>query len=255
MVLNFRGLFRINPLLALQIIAHLSLIPMVIYAKPQHYVVALMVYFFTGCVGMSMTYHRLLSHRSWKPFPGFETFGTLCATLGLTGSSLGWTAVHRIHHREVDSFDDPHSPHYRGVLWTQFLSMNYKPGFGGVKDLIRSPTHRFFHRHYLTIQITYALFLLLIAGPFAIVYAYLFPAAVLWNTGSLVNSMGHIWGYQNFQTRDHSRNNPLLALLTWGEGWHNNHHRYQKNPYFGHRWFEVDVAGILIRCLKARKKA
>jgi stearoyl-CoA desaturase (delta-9 desaturase) len=245
--------FRVRPLFVLQMIAHLSIIPMILYAQPQHYVAAFVVYFFTGCVGMSMTYHRLLSHRSWRPPPGFEFFGTLCGTLGLTGSSLGWTAVHRVHHTEVDSTDDPHSPHFKGFLWTQFFSMNYVPALSDVKDLIRKPYHRFFHRHYLGVQITYVLLLGFLIGPFAIVYAYLFPAAILWNTGSLVNSAGHMWGYKNFPVKDQSRNNPLLAALTWGEGWHNNHHRYQKKSYFGHRWFELDIAGILIQCLKYRK--
>jgi stearoyl-CoA desaturase (delta-9 desaturase) len=131
--------------------------------------------------------------------------------------------------------------------------MFYKPRLSNVKDLIAKPSHRFFHRHYLGVHLGFAAFLILAFGPFAVVYAYLFPAAVLWHTGSFVNSIGHAWGYKNFPTKDHSRNNPLLALITWGEGWHNNHHRYQKRAYFGHRWFELDVAGLLIKGFQRRK--
>lgn len=226
---------------------------MIIYASPIHYLIAFGVYFLTGCFGMSMTYHRLLSHRSWSPPPGFEFFGTFCGTLGLTGSSLGWTSVHRSHHVNVDSEEDPHSPHFRGFFWSQFLSMYYRPQLSNVKDLISKPYHRFFHRYYLAVHLAFAAILALAFGPFALVYAYLFPAAILWNTGSFVNSIGHAWGYKNFATKDQSRNNPLLALITWGEGWHNNHHRYQKRSYFGHRWFEIDVAGFLIKCISRRR--
>ena len=112
----------LNPLLIAQFIAHLSFIPMLIWAGWQQWLTAFIIYFFTGCFGMSMTYHRLLAHNSWK---APKWFGTLCATLGLTGSSLAWCSVHKEHHQKVDTEKDPHSPHYMKWYEVQFFSMLY----------------------------------------------------------------------------------------------------------------------------------
>ena len=95
------------PLFLFQIVvAHLSVIPMFLMANTRDYIFAFVVYFFTGCIGMSMTYHRLLAHKSWKTPFWFEVFGTLCASVGLTGSSLAWCSVHREHHLKSDKPGD-----------------------------------------------------------------------------------------------------------------------------------------------------
>ncbi len=233
-------------LLLFQIVAHLAIFPMVALAKPQDYLISLTIYFLTGCIGMNMTYHRLLSHRSWKPPRFFEAIGATLGTLGLTGSSLAWCAVHRDHHQYADTIHDPHSPHHSTFWKVQFLSMFYRPNLRRVPDLIKSPIHRFLHKNYFFVQLFYVLLLGLV-DPFLIVSAYLFPAAILWNAGSAVNSIGHLVGYKLFTCKDESRNNWLLGYLVWGEGWHNNHHRFPKKSYFGNRWYELDVTGLLIK--------
>lgn len=239
-----------NLLFLFQVIAHLSIIPMLLTADVEHYVFAFIVYFFTGCIGMSMTYHRLLAHKSWKSPYWFEVFGTLCATFGLTGSSLAWCSVHREHHLKSDKPEDPHSPLQMKWWKVQFLSMYHKPNVLFMRDKLKSSFHQFVHQNYFFINLAYAFTLLLIAGPFALIYAWLFPACILWNSGSLVNTAGHLFGYRNFETLDNSKNNMLLALLTWGEGWHNNHHHNPANYNFKHKWFEWDIAGFLIRWIK-----
>ena len=238
----------LNPLLIAQAIAHLSLIPMVIWAGWEHWLLALGVYFFTGCIGMSMTYHRLLAHGSWKAPRWFELFGTLCASMGLTGSSLAWCSVHREHHQTVDTEADPHSPLYMKWYEVQFLSMLYLPKIKFMQQKLKDPFHRLLHHHYFLINFGYSVFLFFL-DPFAVIYAHLFPAALLWNSGSAVNTVGHLFGYRNFQTSDSSKNSLILALLTWGEGWHNNHHYQSQKYYFGTKWYEVDVAGALISLL------
>jgi fatty-acid desaturase len=114
-----------------------------------------------------------------------------------------------------------------------------------VRDLIGDPWHRFCHRYYWGIHLMYASTLFLI-DPKAVIYAHLLPACFLWQAGSGLNTMGHLFGYRNYKTRDHSRNNFLLAFLMWGEGWHNNHHAYPRRKYFGLKWYEFDLSGCFI---------
>ena len=237
------------PLFIAQIIAHLSIIPMLFWADIEHYFITFIVYFFTGCIGMSMTYHRLLAHGSWKAPRWFEIFGTLCAVLGLTGSSLTWCSVHREHHMKSDKPEDPHSPIHIKWWKVQFLSMFFKPRLQFMRYKLNDPFHKFIHKNYFLINLAYALVLVLIE-PFSLVYAWLFPAVILWNSGSLVNTAGHLFGYRNFKTADESKNNLPLALWTWGEGFHNNHHYNPANYSFKQRWFEFDMGGFLIRLIK-----
>ena len=240
-------------LLLLQIVAHLSIIPMVIYADLYHWAIALAVYFLTGCFGMSVTYHRLLSHRSWNANKFIEYAGTLFGTIGLTGSSLAWTAIHVQHHNHTDDELDPHSPMQKGFLRSHFLSMFEKPNLHFVKHLSKDPFHRFCHRYYLLIQLLYCSILLAI-DPFLIISAYLFPAAVLWNTGSSINSFCHAWGYKNFDLRNSAKNNWIFGILTFGEGWHNNHHRYPKRWNFQVKTFELDIGALLIRLIRSKNR-
>jgi len=236
-----------------QIATHISIIFMILWASYEHYLVSLMVFFFTGCVGMSMTYHRLLAHNSWTAPRWFEILGTLCASVGLTGSSLAWCSVHREHHQNTDKPNDPHTPIHSPWWKVQFLSMFHAPNLRFMKYKLQDPLHKLVHKHYIWIQLIYLSFLILLE-PFSVVYAYLFPAAILWNSGSAVNTIGHLFGYTNFQTKDNSKNNLLLALLTWGEGWHNNHHHRPQNKYFGVKWYEIDIAGLCIIALQKYTK-
>ncbi len=232
-------------ILGLQILAHLSIIPMLLYGTGMEFLISISVYFFTGCIGMSMTFHRFMAHNSWQPSRWLEAFGVLCGSLGIAGSSLAWTAVHREHHKAADTIKDPHSPSHKGFFRVQCLGMLYEPDLRFVQEKLKDPVHQFFHRYYLPINFSYVVILLAL-DPFSIVYAYLFPAAILWECSSAVNTVGHLWGYKRSNTLDKSKNNPLLALMTWGEGWHNNHHSSPSSYYFGKKWYELDVGGQLI---------
>lgn len=218
---------------------------MLLWGTWYHYLIAFFVYFITGCFGMTMTYHRLLSHKSYNPFKWFEYFGTVCATLGGTGSSIAWVAVHREHHRFNDTDKDPHTPMH-GFIKTQFLSMFHKPNVRYVPDLLRSKFHLDMHRHYWAIHIFYALTLTILFGPFAVVYAHLFPSFILWHAGSLINTLGHY----DFKSKTiKPTNHWLLGLLIWGEGFHKNHHDDAKSCNFGRKWYNIDIAYYWIKLI------
>jgi stearoyl-CoA desaturase (delta-9 desaturase) len=238
-------------LFVVQVFAHLAIIPMLLYASWWQYLVSFAVYFFTGCLGMSMTYHRLLSHRSWQAPGWFKYVGVICGSLGLTGSALAWASVHRTHHRFSDQIRDPHSPHQEPWWKVQFLSMYHRPDLRTARDLLQDSFIVWTHRHYLGLQVLY-ISLLLVISPFAVVYAYLVPAAILWQAGSSVNTIGHLFGYRRFATGDQSRNNVALGFLLWGEGWHNNHHRNPSAKSFSRHWLELDISHILIRLCEGR---
>ena len=218
-------------------VAHLSLIPMVIYGQWWHWGVAIFVYFFNGCLGMTMTYHRLLSHKSWNPPKYIEYLFVLFATIGLTGSAISWVSVHRQHHAYTDTDKDPHSPAIKGWFYSHFLSMFSEVEIRRVPHLLRDKFYVFQHKFYFEINLVYALFLYMI-DPFALVYAWLVPAMILWNAGSSIVSISHRNGKIH--------NDVSLALLVWGEGYHSTHHVDPSKNRFG----KFDLGGFLIERLK-----
>ena len=238
-------------LLFAQIVAHLSIIPMILYGHWYHWVIAFFVYFLTGCFGMTMTFHRLLSHKSWNPPKWFEYVGTFLGTYGLTGSSIAWTAIHREHHHHTDDEQDPHSPLYKGFVHVQWMSMFDIPKPRYAAHLLRSKYHVFLHKNYMLIHLCILVTLLAI-NPMLAVSAYLFPAAILWNMGSFINTISHMVGYRNAESNDHSRNVYWLGYLMWGEGWHNNHHANPTNSSFKVKWWEFDVGGWFIERLNTK---
>jgi fatty-acid desaturase len=207
-----------------------------------------MVYFFTACVGMTMTMHRWLSHRSWNPPAWFQTLGLASATWGLMGSPIAWVALHREHHQHADQEKDPHSPLHHPWWKVHFLTM-FQPAQGAdTRDLLRMKFLVFIHRHYVAIHL--AILLLLAAWGWKwLVCLYLAPAALTWHSGGIVVSLNHLFGYRNFATGDNSRNNLITGFVTFGEGWHNNHHAKPARASFSQHWWEIDLGGILIHLL------
>jgi fatty-acid desaturase len=214
------------------------------------------VYFLTGCLGVTCVYHRLLTHRSYQCTSWFEHAGTLFATLGLVGSSLSWTASHRLHHAKADKIGDPHSPKVLGFVRAQWLSM-FSP-----TDIRRSPVlgsrfHLWCHKNYWTINLSYTVFLYFLGGFNCVMIFHLVPAAILWNAGSLVNTVCHTrWlGSRPNKTNDNSVNNFVLGPIVWGEGWHNNHHADQRDWRIGRCWWQIDAGSIIIKMVKNNEKS
>lgn len=242
---------KINNLFIFQCITHLSVIPMILYASWYHWIISFFVYFLTGSIGMSGTYHRLLSHKSYQAPKWWEYLGTILATIGGTGSSIAWCAVHREHHRFTDTDKDPHSPHIKGFIKVQFFSMFHQPNVRYVPDLLRSNFHIHIHKYYWLIHIVFASACYII-DPFAIIYAWLVPSLILWHAGSSINTFSHLLGWQDYNTKDTSTNHPILGILMWGEGWHNNHHAFPADYKFGKKWWQIDVTRYLIELVRIK---
>jgi stearoyl-CoA desaturase (delta-9 desaturase) len=225
---------------------------MIIYGHWYHWLLAFCVYFITGCFGMTMTYHRFLSHNSWKAPKWYEYFGTLCGTYGLTGSSIGWVAIHKEHHHHTDNEKDPHSPEHKGFFRVQWLSMFETPNPRYVIKLIRDPIHMFLHKWYFLLHLGIATTWYFI-DPMLLLSAYLIPAMFLWNAGSFINTLTHTFGYRNWDTKDNSTNIPFLGIFMWGEGWHNNHHYDPQNNSFKSKWWEFDIGHQFIKLLSKKR--
>lgn len=206
---------------------------MILYASLTEWCIAIIFYILTGTLGITMTYHRLLSHKSWKCPAILEKFFVLLATITMSGSAIVWVSVHRSHHQHTDTELDPHSPLYNGFIKTQWGSMFINMKKRNVVDLLRQSFYVFQHHHYFTILLTWTLFLFII-DPFAIVYAFLMPAMLVWNMGSAIFTFSHRKGKPH--------NDLILALTSWGEGYHHNHHTDPLNKRFG----KYDIGGIFI---------
>lgn len=239
-------------LLLSQLVAHSGFIFLCVTGKKWEWGLALVVYFFTGCFGMTMTYHRLLSHRSWTAPVWFERMGVLMATVGLTGSAISWVAIHRKHHRFTDSEKDPHCPHHKGFIYCQWFSMFEKVDLKYVVDLAKDSFYLNQHRYYFLCNGVYATILFLIE-PRALVYAWLAPACILWNAGSSIVTFSHIFGRKDHQIAGNARNSWILGLFVWGEGWHNNHHSQPQCANFSEKWWQFDMGGLLIQLFKKEK--
>ena len=214
------------------------------------WMLALSVYFVTSCLGMAVAVHRGLTHDAFRMVPWLNRTLSLAAALGGTGSPLGWIAVHREHHATADTEEDPHGPGAHGWLLLVRGAVP-KVDWWRVRDIMRDPVQRRLHSHYTLILLAWGLLLLAI-HPLALVMGFLVPAAAqIWVT-NLSTILAHGWGYRNFDTRDDSTNNVLIALLTWGEGWHNNHHARPRSWILGLKWWEFDPAGRIVQLLAAR---
>jgi len=235
-----------------QVLAHISAVYWCIYLFDwSDLFLVLFIYFLTGCIGVTCVFHRLLTHKSYQCSKWFEYTGSVLATLGLVGSSLSWTAAHRLHHAKADKTGDPHSPAVLGFVRAQWMSM-FSPLDLARSPVLRSRFHVFLHRNYWYINLTYTVCLFALGGLNAVLIFHLVPAALLWNAGSLVNTVCHTrWlGTRWFITPDNSVNNLFLGILVWGEGWHNNHHADQRNWRIGRKWWQLDVGALIIQRIR-----
>jgi stearoyl-CoA desaturase (delta-9 desaturase) len=209
--------------------------------------------YFLRMFGVTGGYHRYFSHRSYK----LNRFWQFClAFLAQTSGQKGalwWAAHHRDHHLHSDQKTDLHSPVHEGFWWSHLgwiLSDeydHYDPR--RIADFSRYPELRFLDRFHLMPFFVYGAAIFLVGGWPAFIWGFFVATVALYHGTFLINSLTHIWGTRRFPTPDESRNNFVLAIVTLGEGWHNNHHYYMSSTRQGIKWWEIDITFYILRML------
>jgi stearoyl-CoA desaturase (delta-9 desaturase) len=219
---------------------------------------AVALYWISLSFGIGMGYHRLLTHRSYETPKWIEYFLATCGTLALEGGPMFWVSTHRIHHQFADKDGDPHTPR-DGKWWSHIGWMlvgkgthcnveqcsHYAPDICKDRYLVWLSKY-----HYVPLAILSILLLAFGGLPF-LLWGVFFRVTIGLHATWMVNSLTRFWGSRRFATRDGSRNNWFVALLSFGEGWHNNHHAYPTSARHGLAWYEIDVSWWEIRFLQA----
>ena len=220
----------------------------------------LLGYFMYGCLGIVVTFHRLYTHRSYTPNPVLSKIFAILGCLGGTGSPLAWVAIHINHHLKSDKPGDPHSPLYKGL---KIFTLAYENEIDEktkwrMRSLVVDKFQQFMHRYYFGIMAVWILTLYIIGGVYLVIFLHLLPAVITGLMSNIVNYVGHMpswWGaYRLFNLNDQSVNNWLWAIPSWGESWHNNHHRFPKNFSYSQRWWELDISALVIRLVRNDSK-
>jgi stearoyl-CoA desaturase (delta-9 desaturase) len=205
--------------------------------------------------GVTGGYHRYFSHRSFKTSRVFQFVLALLAVSSSQKGVLWWASHHRIHHKFSDQPGDVHSVKQEGFLWSHvgwILADKYEATDERcVRDLSRYPELAWLDRWWWTPPAALGVGLFLVGGWFALVWGFLVSTMLLWHGTFTINSLTHTFGSRRYETTDDSRNNWLLAIITLGEGWHNNHHFYQRSVRQGFFWWEYDVTYYVLRTLAA----
>ena len=218
----------------------------------------LLGYFVYGCLGIVVTFHRKLTHNSYDTFPLLTKVLALFGCLGGTGSPLAWVAIHINHHLKSDKPGDPHSPLYKGI---KIFSLSYENEVDEttkwrMRHLVTDKYQQFLHRYYFVIFAAWSLLLFAIGGFYLMIFLHWAPAVITGLMSNIVNYVGHkpTWwgGYRTFNLNDQSSNNWLWAIPSWGESWHNNHHRFPRNSSYSQKWWELDISGYIIRLIKVK---
>jgi stearoyl-CoA desaturase (delta-9 desaturase) len=220
-------------------------------------IVALLLHFTCISWGIGMGYHRLLTHRSYKVPKWMEYTMAVFGTMTLEGGPIFWVGTHRIHHQNSDQEGDPHSPN-DGAWWSHLGWIIYGESKHNevdyfrryAPDLTRDPFYVLLNKyHWVPLTIT-GVVLLAVGGLPMLLWAGALRVVFGLHCTWLVNSATHMWGSRRFKTRDLSRNNWWVALVTFGEGWHNNHHGKPNSARHGLAWYEIDITWMQIWLLK-----
>lgn len=211
-------------------------------------------------------YHRYFSHRTFRTSRFMQFLFGVLGNTAIQRGPLWWASVHRHHHKYADEEEDVHSPGISGFVWSHIgwmtSSRNFPTNYEAVKDLAKFPELRFLNRFDWVVPLVFGLFLfglgaalqhffpaLGTSGWQVFVWGFFISTTVLLHGTLFINSLAHTFGNRRFQTTDDSRNSLFLAIITLGEGWHNNHHRYMSSARQGFYWWELDVSYYALKVL------
>lgn len=200
--------------------------------------------------GVTAGFHRYFSHRTFRLNRFWQFMLAFLAQTSAQKGALWWAAHHRHHHRYSDMPEDLHSPVQRGFWWSHMgwiLCPEYgETRFDQIRDMAKYPELVWLDRNQYVPTMLYAVALALIFGPVGLFYGYFLSTVILWHGTFTINSVMHVFGRRVYRTTDTSRNSMVMALITMGEGWHNNHHYYPGSAAQGFRWWQIDLTMYLL---------
>jgi len=230
------------------ILFHIGAIAALFFFTWKAFAVFLLLWWVAGSLGIGMSYHRLLTHRGYKTTKWMEYFLTICGTLAMEGGPIAWVATHRVHHQNTDKEGDPHSPrdggiwaHMGWILTGKAMHAKTDELLPYVPDLRKDKFHLWISEYHYVPTVVLGIVLFAVGGWPFLLWGLFFRMVIGLHATWLVNSATHMWGSQRFLTGDDSTNSFWVAILTFGEGWHNNHHAAPQAAKHGIAWYEIDT--------------
>lgn len=208
------------------------------------------IFYYVRMFGVTAGYHRYFAHRSYKTSRVFQFFLAFLAQTSAQKGAVWWASHHRLHHKKSDQPGDVHSPVLEGFWWSHvgwILSKDHEEtDLSRVQDLAKYPELMWLNKYHLVPPTVLAVAIFLVGGLPALMWGFFVSTVLLWHGTFTINSLSHVFGKKRFATTDESRNNALLAIITMGEGWHNNHHHYQRSVNQGFYWWEIDMSYYIL---------
>jgi stearoyl-CoA desaturase (delta-9 desaturase) len=225
---------------------------------------AAVLLYFARMFAITAFYHRYFSHRTFRTSRFVQFIFAVWGNTAMQRGPLWWAAHHRHHHQHSDDHPDVHSPTLKGFLWSHIgwitSPKNFPTDYSRVKDFMKHREIVFLNRHDVLVPVLYGISLWLVgwalqtwapglgtSGGQLFVWGFFISTVALMHGTFFINSLAHVFGKRRFKTEDTSRNSLFLALLTLGEGWHNNHHRYMHSAKQGFYWWEIDISYYMLK--------
>ena len=216
--------------------------------------------------GITAGFHRLFSHRSFKTNRAFQFFLAYAATCSAQMGPIWWASHHRHHHKYTEQIEDPHTPTLKGFFWAHvgwiMSPVNSPTKEEYVGDLMKYPELKWLDKYHYFAPFSLVILLYGLGEFMAVNYAqyntngmelvlwgFFVSTVLLYHATFMVNSVCHVFGHRTYDTKDGSVNNFLVAILTLGEGWHNNHHAFPNSEKQGHKWYQIDISHYILWCL------
>lgn len=217
-------------------------------------IIALTIIMYTlSGLGITLGYHRLITHRSFQTTRWLKYTLMIWGTWAMQGGPASWASLHIQHHRFSDKPGDPHSPHQPSFWYAHcgWIFRHYTPNFRRYgKWLLQDKAIKHVNKYYLLYSQLGWLIPLCLGGWIGLVWAGLLRLCICCHVTWSINSLCHSVGKRNYATSDLSTNHFMIALLSFGEGWHNNHHKHLQMPFFGHKWYEIDIGKWVLQMLQ-----
>jgi fatty-acid desaturase len=236
---------------------HIGAVAAFFFFNWKAFLVAVALHWMAVGWGISLGYHRLHTHQSYQCPRWLEYFFAVCGTMTLEGGPMFWVGTHRLHHAKSDQPGDPHSPR-EGTFWSHMgwivfgeTHHNSKIMAKYAPDLARHSFYRWLNKYHWVPVVATGLALLIFGGLPMFLWGFCLRIVYGLHCTWLINSATHIFGKRRFETSDDSRNSFILAVLTFGEGWHNNHHAHQTSARHGMLWHELDISWITLKLLRS----